>query len=192
MKRSVKLVVALAMLSMSLPAATLAMPGKGKGQGPSHGGGKNKANQERASKVTLCHLPPGNPDNYKTLSVGAGALDAHLGHGDVEGQCDEETLARVRHRSRRLSGLDHDRVAALERARRERDEALERARDEAERAGRSLDDAVRDRIRRLFGVAERKVLREYDEGRVHVLGGAEDAQALTEAAESARAVADDI
>jgi hypothetical protein len=39
-------------------------------------------------KVTICHRPPGNPDNAKTLSVGCSALEAHLGHGDTCGPCD--------------------------------------------------------------------------------------------------------
>jgi hypothetical protein len=36
---------------------------------------------------TICHRPPGNPDNAKTLNVGAGAVSAHLGHGDSLGPC---------------------------------------------------------------------------------------------------------
>lgn len=38
--------------------------------------------------VILCHLPPGNPDNQQTISVGSGALAAHLAHGDYLGACD--------------------------------------------------------------------------------------------------------
>ena len=38
-------------------------------------------------KVTLCHIPPGNPDNKKTITVGASAVDAHLAHGDTLGPC---------------------------------------------------------------------------------------------------------
>lgn len=39
-------------------------------------------------KATICHIPPGNPDNAHTIVVGAAALAAHLGHGDFEGECD--------------------------------------------------------------------------------------------------------
>ena len=39
-------------------------------------------------KVTICHIPPGNPDNAHTLSVGAPAVAAHLAHGDTLGPCD--------------------------------------------------------------------------------------------------------
>lgn len=38
-------------------------------------------------KVTICHLPPGNPENAHTLSVGAPAVRAHLAHGDKLGAC---------------------------------------------------------------------------------------------------------
>ena len=38
-------------------------------------------------KVTLCHIPPGNPDNKKTITVGASAVEAHLAHGDTLGPC---------------------------------------------------------------------------------------------------------
>lgn len=36
----------------------------------------------------VCHKPPGNPDNARTIRVGSkSALEAHLGHGDTEGPC---------------------------------------------------------------------------------------------------------
>jgi len=33
-------------------------------------------------KVTLCHIPPGNPDNVQIINVGNPAYDAHMAHGD--------------------------------------------------------------------------------------------------------------
>jgi hypothetical protein len=38
-------------------------------------------------KVTICHVPPGNPDNKHTITVGASAVPAHLAHGDFLGDC---------------------------------------------------------------------------------------------------------
>jgi type II secretory pathway pseudopilin PulG len=38
-------------------------------------------------KVTICHLPPGNPGNPLTLSVSPNAIKAHLAHGDHLGPC---------------------------------------------------------------------------------------------------------
>jgi hypothetical protein len=39
------------------------------------------------TKVTLCHIPPGNPANMHTITVGEPAVQAHLGHGDKLGAC---------------------------------------------------------------------------------------------------------
>lgn len=39
------------------------------------------------SKVEICHIPPGNPDNKHTIYVGASAVAAHLAHGDYLGSC---------------------------------------------------------------------------------------------------------
>jgi hypothetical protein len=49
---------------------------------------------EADSAVTICHVPPGNPDAMHTVTVGASAVPAHLAHGDAEGVC-EETDAPV-------------------------------------------------------------------------------------------------
>ena len=38
-------------------------------------------------KVTICHVPPGNPGNAHTISVSPNAVDAHLRHGDHCGEC---------------------------------------------------------------------------------------------------------
>lgn len=34
------------------------------------------------SKITICHVPPGNPNNCQEISVSMNALQAHLNHGD--------------------------------------------------------------------------------------------------------------
>ena len=39
------------------------------------------------SKITICHIPPGNPGNEHTISVSTSALAAHLAHGDSQGSC---------------------------------------------------------------------------------------------------------
>jgi len=45
--------------------------------------------KEDDDKVTLCHVPLGNPDNEQTIRVGAAAVDSHIGHhaGDHLGAC---------------------------------------------------------------------------------------------------------
>ena len=40
--------------------------------------------------VTICHIPPGNNSNRQTLTISRAALKAHLAHGDIEGDCNEE------------------------------------------------------------------------------------------------------
>jgi hypothetical protein len=40
-------------------------------------------------KVTICHVPPGNPSNAHTIKVDASAVPAHLAHGDSLGECPE-------------------------------------------------------------------------------------------------------
>ena len=41
--------------------------------------------------VVICHIPPGNPSNHQTITVGAAAVQAHLDHGDTLGACQGES-----------------------------------------------------------------------------------------------------
>jgi len=43
----------------------------------------------RPPKVTICHKPPGNPGNARTIRVGVFAWPAHRRHGDDLGECPE-------------------------------------------------------------------------------------------------------
>jgi hypothetical protein len=39
-------------------------------------------------KVTICHIPPGNPEERHTITVGAPSVAAHVReHGDTIGVC---------------------------------------------------------------------------------------------------------
>ena len=49
--------------------------------------------QASLNKMTICHVPPGNPGNAHTISVGKSAWNAHQKHGDYEGQCDGREVA---------------------------------------------------------------------------------------------------
>ena len=40
--------------------------------------------------VVVCHIPPGNNTNARTLRINRAALKAHLAHGDIEGGCEED------------------------------------------------------------------------------------------------------
>jgi hypothetical protein len=58
--------------------------------------GKDKKNKEKQhgkkgkKKTTICHIPPGNPSNARTISVSNKAVAAHLAHGDHTGRCTDE------------------------------------------------------------------------------------------------------
>ena len=41
-------------------------------------------------RVTLCHMPPGNLANARTITVGCAARDRHLAHGDTCGPCQDD------------------------------------------------------------------------------------------------------
>jgi len=47
------------------------------------------ADEDGDGQVTICHIPPGNPDNAHTITVGVNAVPAHLAHGDHCGACEE-------------------------------------------------------------------------------------------------------
>lgn len=38
-------------------------------------------------KVTICHIPPGNPDNRHSITISLSAWPAHQAHGDTMGAC---------------------------------------------------------------------------------------------------------
>lgn len=67
--------------------------------GGSRGGGSTTADDSSSTagdddgKVTVCHIPPGNPANAHTIRVGQPAVRAHLKHGDRLGACEGDTEA---------------------------------------------------------------------------------------------------
>jgi hypothetical protein len=48
------------------------------------------------TKVDVCHIPPGNPDNAHTITISENALGAHLDHGDSVGACDPAQTGKER------------------------------------------------------------------------------------------------
>jgi hypothetical protein len=45
------------------------------------------------AKVKVCHIPPGNEENFHTITISANALQSHLDHGDFLGECTEQACA---------------------------------------------------------------------------------------------------
>jgi hypothetical protein len=45
--------------------------------------------QDMREKVVICHIPPGNPENARTITISQAAVDQHIGiHGDLLGPCE--------------------------------------------------------------------------------------------------------
>ena len=53
-------------------------------QGPGGGGliGPGGNNGNTPEQITICHLPPGNPENCQQITISVNALQTHLNHGD--------------------------------------------------------------------------------------------------------------
>ena len=47
------------------------------------------AESKPPEKITICHIPPGNPENAHAITISVNALEAHLAHGDVIGDCSQ-------------------------------------------------------------------------------------------------------
>ena len=73
-----------------------------------------------SEKVTICHIPPGNPANAHTITVGSPAVTAHKAHGDyVDGSCEDDGFNPDEYESKkelRLSDDSNKESKALERA----------------------------------------------------------------------------
>ncbi|MFH1853375.1 MAG: hypothetical protein ABIA75_13635 [Candidatus Neomarinimicrobiota bacterium] len=55
-------------------------------------------------KITICHHPPGNPDNTQTLCVSVNAWEAHRAHGDECGACNEGDVFECSEEPDRVDG----------------------------------------------------------------------------------------
>ena len=54
---------------------------------PTNPNNGNNTNTQEEEKITICHIPPGNPNNPQTIEIPASAWAAHQAHGDVLGAC---------------------------------------------------------------------------------------------------------
>jgi hypothetical protein len=62
--------------------------------------------QVALGNTVMCHMPPGNPANAHTISVGSqGAVSDHLAHGDCLGSCPCAVCTSTGDRNLCTSGL---------------------------------------------------------------------------------------
>jgi hypothetical protein len=45
-------------------------------------------------RVVICHVPEEEGESPRTIEVSVRSLDAHLGHGDLEGACEDSAPAQ--------------------------------------------------------------------------------------------------
>ena len=50
----------------------------------------------KPGKIIVCHIPPGNPENMRILSISPSAIQSHLDHGDTSGICDSTEYAEMK------------------------------------------------------------------------------------------------
>ena len=63
--------------------------GPGSGSAYLFEAGTSACPEDSDGRVTICHVPPGNPENAHTITVSVRAVPAHLAHGDHCGPCEE-------------------------------------------------------------------------------------------------------
>ena len=96
---------------------------------------------EASGKVTICHIPSGNPSKAHTITIDRAALERHLTHGDFVGECDDdfdkklkEREAKLAEKEARITEKQEERESRLAEKRAEIEERL--AESEEERGAR--------------------------------------------------------
>ncbi len=56
---------------------------------------EDEGGEQQEEKVTICHIPPGNPSKAKTLSIDADDVQSHLNHGDYQGECSTSSTSTL-------------------------------------------------------------------------------------------------
>ncbi len=100
-------------------------------------------------KITICHIPPGNPSKAHTITVGSeNAVNKHLAHGDVMDSCNGQVFSATLGESK-FAGKQAEREAKLaEKESRLAGKQMELEAKLAEKESKALQRAV-DLIQRL-------------------------------------------
>jgi len=75
--------------------------------------GTQSKDEKKEEQVTICHQPPGKPEERKTLTVPQSAVKGHLDHGDVTGECKTEKKDDNNKGKDNKSGKDGGGMASL-------------------------------------------------------------------------------
>ncbi|MFB5648528.1 MAG: hypothetical protein ACE5RM_03480, partial [Candidatus Nitrosomaritimum aestuariumsis] len=95
-------------------------------------------------KTTICHIPPGNPDNAHTITVGGPAVRAHEAHGDyIEGSCEDFNPEDYESKKESRSSESENKESR----------ALDRAQRLIEKLEQKITD-LEDRLQKLLGKYE--------------------------------------
>ena len=87
---SIVALVALAACGGESPLSTGADPASSARESPNGTSLAAQAQGQAEPKVTICHVPPGNPANAHEITVAEASLEAHFPHGDTLGTCEGE------------------------------------------------------------------------------------------------------
>ncbi|MCK5460158.1 fibronectin type III domain-containing protein, partial [Candidatus Parcubacteria bacterium] len=66
------------------------------------------ANNNLSKKVTICHIPKGNPANAHTITISVSALRAHIKNGDYIGSCEGDNGETPDTIAPNISGISAD------------------------------------------------------------------------------------
>ncbi|MBI2582282.1 hypothetical protein HYV87_04125 [Candidatus Woesearchaeota archaeon] len=97
---------------------------------------------EESGKVTICHVPPGNPRKAHTITIDRAALERHLAHGDFVGECDDDFDKKLKEREAKLA----EKEARITEKQEEREARLAEKRAEIEKRLAENDEERGTRI----------------------------------------------
>ena len=100
----------------------------------------NNSSNDHETKVTVCHIPPGNTNNYHTIRVGESAVDAHLAHGDSLGECDENNFKNKNENKKENSGKGNSDVDNSEKDNQNQSNDKQEKKSNSEKGNKDKDD----------------------------------------------------
>ena len=105
---------------------------------------KEDKKQEESGKVTICHVPSGNPDKAHTITVNRAALEKHLAHGDFVGECKDGLDTKLKEREAKLAEKAAEREEKFAEKQAEREARLaENATEHESRLAEKHDKALK-------------------------------------------------